>query len=221
MNSNTKVWLLEEDFYILPDAVHMIKQMESIPDCSDELMTIGHFHSTSFGDKELFDAIFVGTYRYYSLASAVFSQRIWNRLQAHANFFCSYNDYNWDWTMLQLLKFKEPQIMKCKIAFSRIMHIGKWYKIMVNDITQFSSSHIFSGFHHHDTQSCSPADAVEKIEQYIERDADFFFKGKRVIRSNEPEGRIDPNGWWDSQFQYQLCCMNTQANIPCGCFNQH
>lgn len=56
-----------------------------------------------------------------------FDRTIWKLLSSCAEEFCKYDDYNWDWTLLYIMKTCMPSdLVGMILAGSRVVHIGKW-----------------------------------------------------------------------------------------------
>jgi len=54
-------------------------------------------------------------------------RKMWNSIKACSNYFCEYDDYNWDWSLNALAKVcLERQMKVLVLRAPRILHIGTW-----------------------------------------------------------------------------------------------
>ena len=57
----------------------------------------------------------------------VFKRTLWEQIHNCKEYFCNYDDYNWDWSLQYILMncFKtEPEVMM--LIQRRVFHIGEW-----------------------------------------------------------------------------------------------
>lgn len=96
---NGYVLMLEEDYIVLPDLLHVIPVSakagyELCPTCS--LMIIGA-HSSSI-DYSVTSSVNARNHK--ENIGMVMNRRFWTKLKACKKDFCEYDDYNWDWTLI-------------------------------------------------------------------------------------------------------------------------
>ncbi len=96
---NLNVLLLEEDFFVFPDALHVLKILKNkVSNKSVEIISL----SDTYIDQTKPD--FYNSSNYYSkcinhlcTSAIVFTRYLWKLLRSNANQFCERDDYNWDW----------------------------------------------------------------------------------------------------------------------------
>lgn len=115
----------------------------------------------------------------------------WQSLRNCSQMFCSYDDYNWDWSMLQVSMKCLAAKMRVIVAKSpRVLHIGD------------------CGVH---THRCAAANAAEAASLLFNKHHSLFFPenlqvaevSKRMLKPSKPNG-----GWGDIR-DHKLCLLNT------------
>uniref|UniRef100_A0A914HCW3 Alpha-1,6-mannosyl-glycoprotein 2-beta-N-acetylglucosaminyltransferase n=1 Tax=Globodera rostochiensis TaxID=31243 RepID=A0A914HCW3_GLORO len=187
--------LLEEDHIVAPDFLHSLKLIHKerkrvCPDC--ELICLGTYPK-KFSNYEK-DISKLGIEFWYSskfnMGMAI-DRKLWKAVQNCSQFFCSYDDYNWDWTLLQLSVRCLPSKMRVVYTKApRVLHIGD------------------CGVH---THRCKVDRAAHDALKLFERANSSFFPasmhvlevGKRMLKPSKPNG-----GWGDPR-DIRLCELNT------------
>ena len=55
------------------------------------------------------------------------NRKTWEKLKTCKNKFCTFDDYNWDWSLCILSTQCLPEQLRVVVALSpRIFHIGSW-----------------------------------------------------------------------------------------------
>uniref|UniRef100_A0A914LCD0 Alpha-1,6-mannosyl-glycoprotein 2-beta-N-acetylglucosaminyltransferase n=1 Tax=Meloidogyne incognita TaxID=6306 RepID=A0A914LCD0_MELIC len=100
--------LLEEDHLVAPDFIHLLNLMEKkrakvFPDC--ELLCLGTYPKSfnTYGNNlDKLGAEFWFSSKFNM--GLIFGKNLWEKIRSKncSNFFCNYDDYNWDWTLMQL-----------------------------------------------------------------------------------------------------------------------
>ncbi|XP_028295759.1 alpha-1,6-mannosyl-glycoprotein 2-beta-N-acetylglucosaminyltransferase [Gouania willdenowi] len=183
--------LLEEDNYILPDFFHFYKTMvafreKSCPDC--DLLALGnHRGPTHFSTStnQVSTSSWMSTK--HNLGLAV-SRELYYKLMSCSNAFCTYDDYNWDWTLQHLSGTCIPKVLKVLGAEgTRVLHTGDCGLHQKND--------------------CRPELASQKVEEELEKVKDGLFPSVLVLHSEEPpehKAHIKNGGWGDVR-DHVLC----------------
>lgn len=189
--------LLEEDHLVAPDFLHTLRLMEEkrakvCPDC--ELLALGSYPKTfaHYGDDLPKLGIEIWYSSKYNMGMAI-GKQLWGRIRSDncSKFFCAYDDYNWDWTMMQLsVKCLPTKLRVIYAKAPRVVHIGD------------------CGVH---THRCQADNAVHEALKLFERVNSSFFPahlevadvGKRMLKPSKPNG-----GWADPRDHF-LCQLNT------------
>ncbi|KAL3095341.1 hypothetical protein niasHS_007440 [Heterodera schachtii] len=192
---NKTLLFLEEDHIVAPDFLHSLKLMDEerkrvCPAC--ELICLGTYPKKF--DKYEKDIAKLGLEFWYSskfnMGMAV-DRTLWKAVQNCSKLFCSYDDYNWDWTLLQLsVKCLSSKMRVIYTKAPRVLHIGD------------------CGVH---THRCKAERAANDALKLFERVNSSFFPasmrvleiGKRMLKPAKPNG-----GWGDPR-DIRLCELNT------------
>uniref|UniRef100_A0A914C8Q3 Alpha-1,6-mannosyl-glycoprotein 2-beta-N-acetylglucosaminyltransferase n=2 Tax=Acrobeloides nanus TaxID=290746 RepID=A0A914C8Q3_9BILA len=194
-NLNTYVILLEEDHYVSPDFLHVFNLMiehkkEFCDDC--RVLCLGTYLKNYKNFQNDIDRLGVHPWfsSKYNMGMAI-NRETWDLIRNCSNFFCTYDDYNWDWTLLQVSLKCMPSKMRVIFAKApRVMHIGD------------------CGVH---THKCQPHDAAEKARSLFSQHNNSLFptslhvtdNSKRMLKPSKPNG-----GWGDVR-DHKLCEANS------------
>lgn len=56
-----------------------------------------------------------------------FGRETWSKISNCTKFYCTYNDYNWDWTLQAMGRKCIPGFLTTMVMKgSRVFHVGKW-----------------------------------------------------------------------------------------------
>lgn len=190
------VLFLEEDYYVSPDFYHMLKLL---------------YNSKMSGCKEDCDLITLGTYRAvdnYELNGAkdvaalsvwrshehnmgmAFDRVTWNKIKKCSDVFCkSYDEYNWDWSLMKISVSCLPQPFKSLILKGpRVFHLGE------------------CGLHHKKTD-CKIDATVQKFQTIIEKNTNSLFPPSVNIQEGDHNlaSKFSPNGGWGDTRDHALC----------------
>jgi alpha-1,6-mannosyl-glycoprotein beta-1,2-N-acetylglucosaminyltransferase len=56
-----------------------------------------------------------------------FNRTTWHEIKSCAKYFCSYDDYNWDWSLQQLShQCLKKKLFAMVVRGPRVFHIGEW-----------------------------------------------------------------------------------------------
>lgn len=186
------VLFIEEDHYLSPDFYYVLKKMwnkktEECPDC--DVLTIGSYaRLQSFAEKA--DKVEVKTWKStdHNMGMA-FTRDKYQKLIECTDTFCSYDDYNWDWTLQHLTVTCLPKFWKVMVPeVPRIYHIGS------------------CGMHH--KKSCKPTTESAKIEAMFTGNQPYLFPENLAISRRYSMGALSPlvkNGGWGDIRDHELC----------------
>lgn len=193
-NHNGLVLLLEEDHYMAPDFYPMLQKMyqlkkEKCPEC--DILTLGSYDKT-FVYKDRNDKVdsLVWHSAKHNMGMSL-DRKTWEELQPCVPQFCTYDDYNWDWTMnyvshkclsspLQVMVFKSP----------RVFHIGE------------------CGIHHKGKGKCSADELVNRIDATLVANKESLFPEQLILspKTRPLKSRLPkPNGGWGDIRDHTLC----------------
>ncbi|KAH7732322.1 UDP-GlcNAc:a-6-D-mannoside b1,2-N-acetylglucosaminyltransferase II [Aphelenchoides avenae] len=190
------VLLLEEDHYVSPDFLHvlnfMVANRQAI--CADcRVLCLGFYLKNYKTYRNDIDKLGVHTWfsSKHNMGMAINSET-WELIRKCSDLFCTYDDYNWDWSMLQVSLKCMPAKMKVIFAKApRVIHVGD------------------CGVHTHRCGVHNAADGARKLFDEVRpalfpaqlRATDF---SKRMLKASKPNG-----GWGDVR-DHRLCLNNTR-----------
>ncbi|CAN9507786.1 unnamed protein product [Ophioblennius macclurei] len=185
------VIFLEEDNYVLPDLFHFYKLMvefreKNCPDC--DLLSLGNHYKLN-GFAALSDKLRTSGWMSskHNMGLGI-SREIYYKMMGCNNEYCTFDDYNWDWTLQNLSGTCITKPLKVLAAQgSRVLHTGD------------------CGLHL--KQICNPVLAAQKAEEEHQKAKEGFFPEKLVLNGEEtPEHKphIKNGGWGDIRDHF-LC----------------
>ncbi|CAL8118384.1 unnamed protein product [Orchesella dallaii] len=188
---------LEEDYYVTPDFLWVLKLMEDAMmrnlchGCN--LLSLG----TYLSPKKLnySQAVVTNWVSTEHNMAMTFNKTLWEKLTRCAQTFCEFDDYNWDWTLFQVSNTcleSKLEVLYPKAA--RVYHIGD------------------CGLHHKMTKNCDSKKAAEAIDKGIKQYSSFLFPDN--IRIDYLKGnKMFPkkgNGGWGDLRDRELCMSFVQ-----------
>ncbi|OCT64997.1 mannosyl (alpha-1,6-)-glycoprotein beta-1,2-N-acetylglucosaminyltransferase S homeolog isoform X1 [Xenopus laevis] len=188
---NGLVLFIEEDHYLSPDFYHILKKMwnkknEECPDC--DVLCLGTYAHVSFADKA--DKVEVKTWRSteHNMGMAM-NKETYKTLTACSETFCTYDDYNWDWSLQYLTVNCLPKFWKVMVPeVPRIYHIGD------------------CGLHHN--KPCRPTTESAKLEALFTSSQRDLFPENIAISRRYTMAALSPhvkNGGWGDIRDHELC----------------
>ncbi|XP_051833861.1 alpha-1,6-mannosyl-glycoprotein 2-beta-N-acetylglucosaminyltransferase [Antechinus flavipes] len=183
---------LEEDHYLSPDFFHVLKKMwklkpQECPEC--DVLSLGSYSvSRSFFGKA--DKVEVKTWKSTEHnMGLVLTRDTYEKLIECTDTFCTYDDYNWDWTLQYLTTTCLKNFWKVMVPeVPRIYHAGD------------------CGMHHKDP--CRPSTQSAQIELLLNKNKQYLFpKSLSIIKKYAlapllPHGK---NGGWGDIRDHELC----------------
>jgi alpha-1,6-mannosyl-glycoprotein beta-1,2-N-acetylglucosaminyltransferase len=118
-----------------------------------------------------------------------FNRTLWEKLQRCAPTFCEYDDYNWDWSLLQVsYTCLQAQLDVLYAKAPRIFHIGD------------------CGVHHK-RKTCDPNKAAQAIEKGIKQYNSLLFPDVLTVelRRGKKMRLKKGNGGWGDVRDKKLC----------------
>ncbi|KAI6201300.1 Alpha-1,6-mannosyl-glycoprotein 2-beta-N-acetylglucosaminyltransferase [Aphelenchoides besseyi] len=207
------VLLLEEDHYVSPDSLYMLDVMirnktklvritnvldnffSFCPDC--DVLCLG-FYLKSYKafpndiHKLSIQAWFSSK---HNMGMAI-NKATWSKIRNCSTLFCSYDDYNWDWSLLHIsLKCMQPRMRVLLTKAPRVIHVGD------------------CGVH---THRCQVHNAAANARTLFETHQSLLFPSnvERTEVSKRSLKPSKPNGGWGDVRDHQLCMNNTTPYKP-------
>uniref|UniRef100_A0AC34RIP0 Alpha-1,6-mannosyl-glycoprotein 2-beta-N-acetylglucosaminyltransferase n=1 Tax=Panagrolaimus sp. JU765 TaxID=591449 RepID=A0AC34RIP0_9BILA len=191
---STNVLLLEEDHMVTPDVLHVLNMILATksaycPNCS--MISLGLFMKNfNYYERDIFK---LGKQTWFGKHNTgmVLNKEVWNQFRSCAKMFCEFDDYNWDWSMIQISYKCFPQkIVAIYSKSPRVLHIGD------------------CGVH---THKCNSQNTANKMKALFEKVSKSFFPEKMDLTENLSRvPKISkPNGGWGDVRDHQLCFLNT------------
>ncbi|CAF3213270.1 unnamed protein product [Rotaria sp. Silwood2] len=186
--------LLEEDFYLSPDALVFLKKMEATKEllCPECLFyTLGNLEKSGRQFGKLGSKVSIAYWHArYNLGMTI-SHSLWILLVKYAEEFCTIDDYNWDWSLVYLAqqRFHFPRVMYS--SATRVIHLGscgthhKKFCSSESDIARWTET---DKFYQENQKHLFPITSLSVHLRY---------EGKRPFKQ--------PNGGWSDVRDRQLC----------------
>lgn len=187
-DKDSSVLLLEEDYYVLPDVLHAMDLTiataeEECPDCN--AISLGNYEPKADYKSQSGNARVGGWLSSKNNIGMVITRKYYDVIVSNNDEFCSYDDYNWDWT-LQAVTPKP--FMGIFLEASRVLHLGTC-----------KGTHVKGG-----SANC---DAEQQARQALEKvDMGSLFPAEiKVTRSSLHVGKPFINGGWGDVRDHELC----------------
>lgn len=56
-----------------------------------------------------------------------FTRELWQKIHGCREYFCNYDDYNWDWTLMYIAKqCLKAELTVLVVKAPRVFHMGEW-----------------------------------------------------------------------------------------------
>lgn len=189
------VLLIEEDHYLSPDFIHLLKLMKSLrrEQCADcDILSLGSYSHIGYSSKANKVEVKPWKSTEHNMGMAL-SRETYQKLMRCTDTFCTYDDYNWDWSLQHLTVACLPSYWKVMVSEApRIFHAGD------------------CGMHHKKA-SCMPVNQKMKIENILHSSANQLFPKNLLITKRLPAsgaGGVAPhvkNGGWGDIRDHELC----------------
>ncbi|KAK3784890.1 hypothetical protein RRG08_056845 [Elysia crispata] len=191
-NYEGNIMLLEDDYFLSEDILFSTFMLRGLKerDCPDcRMLVLGNY------DKNQNYAINgAKAERAYWISSKhnmgmTFNRSLWLEIKKCAKEFCSFDDYNWDWTLQHLsMKCIHEKIRLLVMKASRIFHLGE------------------CGMHKK-SKNCDPQAKVKEIETKLAQNYKHLYPnmvavaGDSRIKLRDPK----PNGGWGDIRDHNMC----------------
>ncbi|NP_001077344.1 alpha-1,6-mannosyl-glycoprotein 2-beta-N-acetylglucosaminyltransferase [Danio rerio] len=189
------VLLIEEDHYLAPDFYHLLKLMASLkkeqcPDC--DILSLGSYGHIGYSSKANKVEVKAWKSTEHNMGMAL-NRDAYQKLLRCTDAFCTYDDYNWDWSLQHLTVTCLPAFLKVMVSEApRIFHAGD------------------CGMHHKKS-ACMPSGQKTKIENVLQNSGNQLFPKQLLITKRLPASGakgVAPhvkNGGWGDIRDHELC----------------
>ncbi|KAM6359911.1 LOW QUALITY PROTEIN: alpha-1,6-mannosyl-glycoprotein 2-beta-N-acetylglucosaminyltransferase [Alca torda] len=187
------VLFLEEDHYLAPDFYHVLKKLWALrerecPEC--QIVSLGTYSPVRGGFAGRADKVEMKTWKSteHNMGMA-FGRDTYQKLIECTDAFCTYDDYNWDWTLQHLTVSCLPKFWKVLVPeIPRIFHTGD------------------CGMHH--KKSCRPSTQSAKIDSLLNSNHQYLFPETMSVSKRYSMAPLSPhvkNGGWGDIRDHELC----------------
>ncbi|XP_056301362.1 alpha-1,6-mannosyl-glycoprotein 2-beta-N-acetylglucosaminyltransferase [Danio aesculapii] len=195
---NGYVIFIEEDNYLLPDFHEYLKSMSELrkTSCGDcDVLALGNHNSLS-GFHELSSKTETSGWlsTKHNIGMGI-TRELYYKLMGCNNAFCTYDDYNWDWTLQNLSGTCISKPIKVLVALgSRVIHTGD------------------CGLHQ--KADCRPEMAQEKVDSALKDVKSVLFPPILTLTDHGPvehQPHMKNGGWGD--IRDHTLCVNYAARL--------
>jgi len=127
-----------------------------------------------------------------------FTRKVWNKIHGCSRMFCTYDDYNWDWSLQKIsLSCVKPNNFKVLVLKGpRIFHVGE------------------CGVHQKN-KDCDHNVVVRRVKTILKTVNSYLFPSNLVVQNHYFPKKIrlkKGNGGWGDRRDHQLCMNMTYGN---------
>lgn len=190
--------LLEEDHYLAPDFYLVLQRLwalrgQQCPDC--QLLSLGSYALPRDGaslagraDKALLKT-WKSTEHNMGMA---FARDTFLQLLACAQAFCTYDDYNWDWTLQHLT----------------VACLPRFWKVLLPEVPRVFHTGADCGMHHRPSAACRPSLHSAKVDALLDANRQHLFPQAMTLAKRYSLAPLAPhvkNGGWGDIRDHELC----------------
>ncbi|VDK17387.1 unnamed protein product [Anisakis simplex] len=196
-----KAWviLLEEDHYVAPDFIHVLQKVidnkkQYCEQC--QVVSLGLYlkQYSTYGDNIASLIVHPWFSSKHNMGMA-FDVNTWNLIKNCSKEFCTYDDYNWDWSLLHIsMKCLPKKLRVIALKAPRVIHVGD------------------CGVH---THRCNVQNAPKKAQELFSSvEKRLFPASLRVVENSRRMLKPSKeNGGWGDSRDHQLCINNSMVNV--------
>lgn len=188
--------LLEEDHYLAPDFLAALRALWALrrracPDC--QLVSLGSYAAVRGGFEARADKAELKTWKSteHNMGMA-FDADTYRQLRACNDAFCTYDDYNWDWTLQHLTA-------RC---------LPRFWKVLVPEIPRVFHTGGDCGMHQRPRAACRPAARAAQIDALLQANRRHLFPANMSLSRRHALAPLSPhvkNGGWGDIRDHELC----------------
>uniref|UniRef100_A0A1B6CUN7 Alpha-1,6-mannosyl-glycoprotein 2-beta-N-acetylglucosaminyltransferase n=1 Tax=Clastoptera arizonana TaxID=38151 RepID=A0A1B6CUN7_9HEMI len=195
------VLFLEEDHFVAQDFLHILHLMQqtayaSCPTCN--ILSLGTYLKTYnyFGDTKKAEVTpWISSKHNMGFA---LNRSVWQELWGCARYFCSYDDYNWDWSLQHVSQScLTHKLVAMVMRGPRVFHIGE------------------CGVHHKKT-NCESTSVISKVQRVLANTVRHLYPSHLTLTftSGTKKHKLRKgNGGWGDLRDHQLC-LNMTRYLP-------
>ncbi|XP_049829645.1 alpha-1,6-mannosyl-glycoprotein 2-beta-N-acetylglucosaminyltransferase isoform X3 [Schistocerca gregaria] len=197
-NHTGMVLFLEEDHFVAEDFIHVMHLMERTCKVSCDrcnILSLGTYLKTYnyYGDSKKAEVTpWVSSKHNMGMA---FNRTTWNDIRRCAEFFCIYDDYNWDWSLQHISQgCMAHKLYAMVMKGPRVFHIGE------------------CGVHHKKA-NCESTAVISKVQHVLKFAAKHLYPTHltlTVTNGNKKQKLRKGNGGWGDIRDHQLCINMTK-----------
>lgn len=187
------VLFLEEDNYVSPDLIHIMKKAVSLRDKNCQhchAITLGAYDfSSDYASKGNKADAKPWVSSQHNIGMVIFDL-LYDQLVKCTDYFCTYDDYNWDWTLQSTAaKCLPSHLHTLVLNIPRVYHLG------------------CTGFHQKQHGICDINEEEQKLRKVFESQAAHLFPNSLELMSNNQAVNSNhvPNGGWGDIRDQELC----------------
>jgi len=189
---------LEEDYLVAPDFLHVLKLLQAGQDsaCSHcNILSLGTYSKTyNFAGDSGKAQISQWVSSRHNMGMVI-TRRLWNQIKLCADKFCTFDDYNWDWSLQNISNTcMQHKLFTIMVSAPRVFHIGE------------------CGVHHK-KKDCSSQAVLDKVRKTLETAKPNLFPTSITVTTSEQKiGKPPkPNGGWGDVRDHHLCLAQVNA----------
>nr|XP_014427812.1 alpha-1,6-mannosyl-glycoprotein 2-beta-N-acetylglucosaminyltransferase [Pelodiscus sinensis] len=163
-------------------------RQQECPEC--QILSLGSYNVVRGGFSGKADKVEMKTWKSteHNMGMA-FSRETYQQLIECTDAFCTYDDYNWDWTLQHLTISCLPKFWKVLVPeIPRVFHTGD------------------CGMHH--KKSCRPSTQSAKIDSLLNNNQQYLFPETMSVSKRYSMAPLSPhvkNGGWGDIRDHELC----------------
>lgn len=212
------VLFLEEDHYVAEDFLHVLRLMERTCKHSCErcnVLSLGTYLKTYnyYADNSRKAEVTPWISSKHNMGMA-FNRVTWNKLRNCADKFCSYDDYNWDWSLQHVAQGCIPP----STGSGGIPHVQSGLIAMVMRAPRVF--HIGECGVHHKKNNCEPTAVIAKVQNVLKTARKHLFPSQLTLTNAAVAKKSKlrkGNGGWGDVRDHQLCLnitVNPELRLP-------
>uniref|UniRef100_A0A914W1C0 Alpha-1,6-mannosyl-glycoprotein 2-beta-N-acetylglucosaminyltransferase n=1 Tax=Plectus sambesii TaxID=2011161 RepID=A0A914W1C0_9BILA len=188
--------LLEEDHCVSPDFLHVLdyiidNKASLCPQC--QMIALGFYLKQygSYGSNIDKLAVYPWFSSRHNMGMAL-NRDTWTKFRNCSNLFCTYDDYNWDWSLMRVnMECLKERLYVVYTKAPRVFHVGD------------------CGVHNH---KCQADSSMKKVMQILSSVKDNLFPTELHVSETSKRMLKPPkeNGGWGDIRDHALCKNNTR-----------
>lgn len=197
-NHTGLVLFLEEDHFVAEDFIHVLRLMQktcstNCPQCN--ILSLGTYLKTYnyYGGDSKKAEVTPWISSKHNMGMA-FNRSVWADMRACAQYFCTYDDYNWDWSLQHTSQNCLPHRLHAMVMKGpRVFHIGE------------------CGVHHKKT-NCESTAVISKVQKVILAASRHLYPSHLTLTVTNTLKKTKlrkGNGGWGDIRDHKLCLNMT------------